>query len=257
MGDRTRFVLLSILVSSVVSGVVPGFSAPSSGAKSNTRKSNQAPGQYDENSNSTKNSRFQALKKMGSPLGPSCKGSGSDKMCLALKYVVYKDYDSNEAVSQSNAVQNIQQMNQVWGQCGISFQIDKYLAVLPQDYALQYQTANYDELTQIRQDFEDDSTLLVVTTGPWDRTGSLGSSGANAWTSMPGEEPLGVVLERPVGTYPNIIAHELGHYLSLPHYGDSSDLMNPIIYDNSTHLYEDQCEAARSAAISYWQRMLR
>jgi hypothetical protein len=74
---------------------------------------------------------------------------------------------------------------------------------------------------------------------------------------MPGDAPYGVVLEKPVDTYSNIVAHELGHYLNLAHAGDTGDLMNPIIYDNSTVLSEYQCSAARDAATTYWQSMMR
>jgi hypothetical protein len=68
---------------------------------------------------------------------------------------------------------------------------------------------------------------------------------------------MGVVMEQPVGAYPNIIAHELGHYLNLGHVSDSANVMNPIIYSNSTRVDPSQCEAARAAATYWWTNMIR
>ena len=187
-------------------------------------------------------------------VGPSCHG-GSD--CLALKYVVYKDSAGVPVVSQDEAIANVQSINQTWSACGISFQMDEFLAVNPVDFGLTFNTANNSELDPIRRAFDGSDTLLVVTTGKWDRTGTLGSTGANAWTNMPGSSALGAILESAVGTYPNIIAHELGHYLNLPHVSDTTDLMNPVIYSTSTRLTSSQCSAALAAVTHYWSAMLR
>jgi predicted Zn-dependent protease len=73
---------------------------------------------------------------------------------------------------------------------------------------------------------------------------------ANAWTAMPGQTPSGAVLESRVADNANIIAHEVGHYLSLDHTSDQSNLMNPIIYDNSTTITEQQCQDMRHTAVT-------
>ena len=191
-------------------------------------------------------------------VGSSCsEGSGSDRICLGVKLVTYQDSMGQPVINSSEAAANQRGINQVWNQCNIGFQIEDYQAVDPNTYGLRYNTAENFELDGIRRNFNDDSNLLVVVTGAWDRTGSLGATGANAWTAMPGESLLGVVLESSVGTFANIIAHELGHYLGLGHESDASDLMNPIIYDSSTTLSQYQCSSARSTAMSYWQRMIR
>lgn len=190
-------------------------------------------------------------------IGESCHSSDPKHVCLSIKYVVYRDATGAPVVDAGNAVSNVRAINQVWSQCNLGFQIDQYLAVRAVDYQLSYQTANMSELDEIRTTFEDSSSLLVVTTGPWDRSGTLGSTSANAWTSMPGSGPYGVVLERSVGTFANIIGHELGHYLNLLHVTDSTDLLNPIIYSNSTRLNQDQCNTARAAASFFWSKMYR
>ncbi|HLE01009.1 MAG TPA: matrixin family metalloprotease [Bdellovibrionota bacterium] len=190
-------------------------------------------------------------------VGESCSSDDPTFLCLGLKYVVYTDIISTPIVSRKSAIGNVKLINKVWNQCKIGFQIDEFLAAPPADYGLRYQTANYAELDAIRNTFLDNSTLLVVTTGTWDRTGSLGNTGANAWTAMPNGPPYGVIMERPVGVYANIIAHELGHYLNVGHVSDNSSLMNPIIYTNSTGISRTDCTKARSAARYFWSKMIR
>lgn len=190
-------------------------------------------------------------------VGSSCQSGDRDHLCLALKYVAYKNRSDEPVVDQKEAENNVQGINQLWNQCNIAFQIESYVAASPRDYGLSPDPSDTSELTDIRNDFMDRSTLLVVTTGTWDRSGSLGWTPANAWTSMPGENPVGAILEKPVGTFSNIIAHELGHYLNLDHVSDEGDLMNPVIYDNSTTLTAYQCSAARDAAQNYWRDMIR
>jgi hypothetical protein len=188
-------------------------------------------------------------------IGPTCHSEDPSQICLSLKYVVYADSSGAPLFSEEQAVTNLAQINQVWSQCGIAFEIGEFDSPTPSDYGLSLNTPTLGELTSIRNAFEDDTHLLVVTTGTW--SGSLGAGAANAWTAMPGGGPYGVVLEKPVGDYPNIIAHELGHYLNLDHVSDTSDVMNAVIYTSSTKLTTSQCNTARSAASAFWSEMER
>ncbi len=188
-------------------------------------------------------------------LGNPCSSSDSSHMCLALKYVVYKNPAGSDVVGSATALSNLATINSIWSQCNISFQIDEFVEVNPTDYGLNYNTPTQGELDSIRSAFVDKRTLLVATTGAW--SGSLGAGAANAWTTLPGGGNYGVVLEGPVGNFAPIIAHELGHYLNLDHVSDGSDVMNPIISSSSTGLRASQCSAARSAVSYYWTAMLR
>ncbi|MGZ3699404.1 MAG: matrixin family metalloprotease [Bdellovibrionota bacterium] len=190
-------------------------------------------------------------------IGDSCRSAEPNHLCLGVKVVVYKDSTGQPVVGQDATIKNFQTINKVWKQCDLAFQIENYVAVDPVQSGLHYQPTNYPELDDIRNAFPGEHELLIVTTGTWNRTGSLGTTGANAWTAMPDGPPYGTVLERPVGTFANIIAHELGHYLNLSHVSDNADLMNPIIYDASVTLSASQCGIARSAATYFWQNMLR
>jgi hypothetical protein len=190
-------------------------------------------------------------------IGESCSSSDSTRYCVGLKYVVYADSQGTPVVSKEEAINNVKAVNSLWAQCNIAFQIDEFLPEDPVSYALRFNTASNSELDLIRRNFLDSDTLLLVTTGKWDRTGSLGSTGANAWAAMPGDGLYGVIMESPVGTYSNIIAHELGHYLNLGHYSSTTNLMNALIYSTSTQLTSSQCSAARSAVSYWWKAMLR
>ena len=155
-------------------------------------------------------------------VGESCKSSDPNHICLAVKYIVYGDASGRTPISSAQAAENIKVINKIWGQCNIGFQIESYEKVDPTKYHLIYSTTNLTELDDIRSAFEDSQHLLIVTTGSWNRTGTLGRTSANAWTSLPGSGPYGAVLEAGVSTFGNILAHELGHYLNLDHFSDAT-----------------------------------
>jgi hypothetical protein len=187
-------------------------------------------------------------------VGERCTDASSVR-CLALKYVSYLDGQGRPVVPRELAARNLEGINALWSQCGIAFEIERYLAVDPADYGLAFQTASSAEIATIRRRLADSRTLLVVTTGAW--TGTLGSGSANAWTAMPGSASYGVVLESGVGAFANLIAHELGHYLNLGHPSDPANVMNAVIYTGSTALTASQCATARGAADAWWGAMLR
>jgi hypothetical protein len=190
-------------------------------------------------------------------IGESCRRDDPGRVCLAIKYVAFRDSVEKPTVTLDQAISNVKNINELWEQCNLGFQIESYFAVDPDKMGLKYALSNYSDLDKVREAFGEDNSLLVVTTGAWDRSGSLGSSSANAWTSLPDSGPFGAVLEKPVATYSNIIAHELGHYLNLLHTSDTNQLMNPVIYQRSRGIAERECSTARNTARSYWKRMLR
>ena len=181
-------------------------------------------------------------------LGEACHSDASH-VCLALKYVTYRyPASGNPVVSESDAIENVRAVNQLWGTCGVAFEIEQYAAVDPAEYGLAFETASYAELDGVRSAFAEPNELLIVTTGTWDRSGTLGRTASNAWTTMPGGAAQGTVLEEPVGVYGNLIGHELGHYLNLLHVSDDADLMNPVVYSGSVALSAQQCATVRAAS---------
>jgi hypothetical protein len=186
-----------------------------------------------------------------------CSSNDPDFLCLGIRYVAFKDDSGKPTVTEKQALQTIRETNALWAQCKIGFQIDEYSAVQSAGHGIRHRIGNYAELDDVRSAFADKRELLVAITGKWDRMGSLGDTGANAWTAMPGGPPYGAVLEQSVGTFSNIVAHELGHYLNLYHSNDSTELMNPTIYTRSKTITPQQCAVARKTASSSWAGMLR
>lgn len=104
----------------------------------------------------------------------TCAEKTDSNYCIALKYVTYKNSKGTPVVTENEAHENVISINKIWSQCQINFKIDAYLAADPDTYSLTYNTANASELNVIRRTFDDSLTFLVVTTGKWDRSGTLG-----------------------------------------------------------------------------------
>jgi hypothetical protein len=189
-------------------------------------------------------------------IGSTCHSSNASKSCLALKTVQYTQ--NGVAVSNaSTALANLQVMNTIWAPCNISYMIEDFEQLDPSQYGLPFNPSNTTDMDSIRQAFQNTNQFLQVTTGTWNRSGTLGQNTANAWTAMPGGYPVGSVFEQPVAYFGNIYAHEVGHYLDLYHVPDTTDVMNATIYYSSTILTSDQCSTAQAAIQQYWSAMLR
>jgi hypothetical protein len=186
----------------------------------------------------------------GPSVGASCHTETAGQTCIGVKYVAYTDTTGTPVASQADALTDLQVMNSIWAQCHIAYQIDTYFAADPSQYSLNFSPSDLTELDNVREAFGDDYKLVMVTTG------SLGQSTANAWTAMPGSDNLGSVLESPVASFGNIYAHEIGHQLNLVHVADTTDVMDPTIYQDSTELSQSQCASAQ-AQVAQYPAMLR
>jgi hypothetical protein len=177
-----------------------------------------------------------------------------DTITLGLKLVSYKLDDGQEVLTADKARAVVQRVNQIYSQCKIRFRAEEFVSVNPRDLGLPYSLSSMGELDPTRSAFQSSDKLVVINTGNWNHD-SMGAG--NAWTSMPGYDPPGAVLEATVAANAEIAAHELGHYLNLDHVNNSSNLLNPVVYSNSDDLTSSQCGTMRSAATNLWDEARR
>jgi hypothetical protein len=190
------------------------------------------------------------------PSGGQTMSCGTGDLCLALKMVSYSD-GSSPVMDSGTAQDMVARINAVWSQCGIGFRLEDYQAVEPKNVGLPETIETMSELPQIRGALQSPHRLLVVLTSPWGSAGDINDSGADAWTTLPGNAPYGAIIDQPVSRNANIIAHELGHYLGLLHVRNRSNLLSPIVGGSSRGLSSGQCSQARATAVGTWAAMLR
>jgi hypothetical protein len=173
---------------------------------------------------------------------------------LALKYVEFLDADEPEILNQDGVNKILKEINSIYSACSIQFRLDDYKAIEPTSVGLSINPGSVNEMWTFRKPFGDSRYLVVIKTGKWDHK-KIGNP--NAWTAMPGESLLGVVIESPVASFAGILAHELGHYLDLHHVENEENLMNPLIYRRSIQLSAEQCFKMRNTAVSVHSAALR
>jgi len=176
------------------------------------------------------------------------------RLSLSLKFVEFVNEQGVPIVDQLSLKSMIHVLNQIYAPCDLSFLLGEYEVVQPGGVGLPPAPRSLQEMRAFRKPFMDHRHLVVIHTASWDHQ-SVGP--ANAWTAMPGDSPLGAVIEGKVGRFVGIIAHELGHYLNLSHVQDDSNVMNPMIYRKSNQITESQCKAVRHAASVYHSPALR
>jgi hypothetical protein len=179
----------------------------------------------------------------------SCLSTDPNHICIGLKLVAYTK-SGVATLSEAQAITLVTGMNKVWSQCNIGFQLEKYSAVDPATYGLNYSPDWENDGDTIRSKFEDNSTFLVVAVGPW-------TDATIAVTEMPGAGVYGTLVDAQYATNPLTVGHELGHYQGLYHVSDSTNLMNPYIGPNTATLTSSQCTTSRNTDFSYWQNMMR
>ncbi len=172
--------------------------------------------------------------------------TSSDTITMAVKVIGLQDSKGKTTLNQESAKKLLDDVTKSYSQagCKIQFNLESFTAVNPKEKGLEYNTSSMSELDKYRAAFDDGKSLLIVDTGPWDSS----MHPANAWTAMPGETKMGAVFEESVANFYQIVGHELGHYLGLDHVDDSSNMMNPVIDDNSVKITADQCNTMRKTA---------
>ena len=179
-----------------------------------------------------------------------CENPGPDEQCLALKIVAYQLPSQDPTLTQIQAEAVVVGINRVWKPCGLGFSLERFEVVDPGAFKLNYSPDWRSESEQIRTLFRDDTRFLVVAVGPW-------SQATIAVTQMPGVGPYGVLVEKDYASNPLTVGHELGHYMGLYHYRDTSNLMNPYIGSSTEGLTSGQCGIAPNTNQKTWPAMFR
>ena len=178
----------------------------------------------------------------------------SGHFALALKFIEFINDEGKPWVEQSEVQSMLRSINEIFSRCNVSFYLGKYETIHPRLKGLSHSPQSLDEMKNFRSPFSDPHHLVIIHTAAWNHD-YVGP--AHAWTAMPGDSPLGVVIDGRVGKFAGIIAHELGHYLNLYHVKNDTNVMNPIIYKRSKDLTQAQCNSIRQAALAYHQSALK
>ncbi len=172
---------------------------------------------------------------------------------LALRIVHFQGEHSSHVLSAKEASRLIQEVNGFFTSCRVSFVLERLDSVNAALHGLPERPSSLEELDPIRARLKDSNRLLIVQTGAW--RGTLAS--ANAWTVLPGEGPLGTVMESTYARHARLIAHELAHALNLDHVTDRQNLLHPVLHPDSSALTQEQCTQMRSAALRFHSLALR
>jgi hypothetical protein len=180
-----------------------------------------------------------------------CSETPGVDQCLGLKFVAYRQStDTDPTLDEIQAIALVNGMNRIWQSCGIGFTLERFETVNPADLRLNFSPDWRTEGEIVRATFADPTRMLIVAVGPW-------STSTIAVTQMPGTGPYGVLVEQDYATNPLTVGHELGHYMGLYHYRDTSNLMNPYIGSGTEALLSSQCAIARDTNVKTWGEMMR
>jgi hypothetical protein len=179
-----------------------------------------------------------------------CKEDATISQCLALKFIAYRSGSQDPTLEKIEADALVGGMNRVWKPCGIGFTLEWFEIVDPTAYRLAYSPDWRTESQRIRETFADPERFLIVAVGPWNIS-------TIAVTQMPGTGPYGVLVEEDFATNELTVGHELGHYMGLYHYRNTTNLMNPYIGSDTEALTPSQCEIARDTNVRFWTPMQR
>jgi len=185
---------------------------------------------------------------VGTP-GPSCRSSDPGSQCIGLRIVSY-DEGNRTVLPYADALALVAELNQVWSQCKIGFELASYEHVDPATRGLSINPDWRSQGSQIRAAFNDQTGFLVVAVGQF-------AASTIAVTQMPGVGPYGTLVESAYAANPLTVGHELGHYMGLYHLRNSSNLMNPYIGPHTAQLSQSQCSIARSTNARFWVNLLK
>ncbi len=185
---------------------------------------------------------------------------GADVITLAARYVAVREDDSDNSVPTHDDAQTLMtNVSAVWSQCNVRFILDEYLSPVADGTKLLFNPANQSELDALRAAYDDGTHIVYIATGKWNRKGGdLGNDGSNGWSTVPGMNPQGTVIEARVAKNTLLVSHETGHLFGgLLHVNGSDQLMNHFVTPQTTRLSQSECKDARATVQKYNMAWLR
>lgn len=157
--------------------------------------------------------------------------------------------ESTEGLPNDFLSETIQAVNEVWSICEIRFEVRSRRAVSAARLGVPYRPQKMDDLSLIAQAVEPGGyrgAIPFTVAGDWG-LGLYGLGWAFSRNDSGVIDRVGAMIDVKQLTQPHrveLIAHELGHALSLPHYPKSGNVMS----GGALVLIEEQCAQARNFA---------
>lgn len=190
------------------------------------------------------------------PVPDSLKDPGNPNLLVVgIKYVALKASETSTIPAKSDIETMLAKASQLWAQCDIGFYLAKYENFLASTYGVNLNPASFAALRTTRAAFDDGMYGLIARVENFNDSSELGTS--NAYSTMPGTEPEGIVVERVSQTSSMLLSHELGHLVGGLDHTTGTNLMNHFVSAANTTLTAAQCEAARNTIRNYHSRWLR
>lgn len=165
---------------------------------------------------------------------------------MAVKYVVLRPSGgasaAGPAISREEAETVFDKMSELWSPCNVRFVLEEFVTATAAELGVPYHPGGASDRYRLRQAFTDSKRAVYIVTGKWDRERDPKDNGSNAFSSVPGDGPQGIVLESWVAKSHRLLAHEFGHISGdLDDTDGDDDLMNHMVGIKNTKLSAEQC----------------
>lgn len=166
-----------------------------------------------------------------------------ESLRVAVKYVALRPSSAAAPVVSRDEVEKVlEQMSELWSACNVRFVLEEFLTPTAEEVNLPYHPSGAVDRYHLRKTFTDPARAVYIVTGKWDRARDPNDNGSNAFSSVPGDGPQGIVLESWVAKSHRLLAHEFGHISGdLDDTAGEDDLMNHMVGKKNTKLSQKQC----------------
>lgn len=182
------------------------------------------------------------------------------KISIAVKFVALRPSQNGapQLASRQEVEQLVARMSKLWSPCNVSFVLEEFVEPRAEDLGLPYNPGTPSDRFLIRQRLSDQKRATYIITGKWNRARDPYDNGSNAFSSVPGDGPQGIVLEDWVSRSHRLLSHEFGHLGgNLDDTSGPLDLMNHVVGAGNTQLSPEQCQQVVASIKQYNPDWLR